>query len=68
MVYFRFMRSTRVGTISLLGMVKPHSGSEVQVVQWAADIADGLGADMGVDLPAGRQVSVVLLLACPSRV
>ena len=50
MVYFRFMRTQGVCVISLLGRVKPHSGSEVQVVQRTADLADGLGTDMGVDL------------------
>ena len=44
------MRTLGVCVISLLGRAKPHSGSEVQVVQRAADLADGLGADMGVDL------------------
>lgn len=49
-VYFPFMRGREVGTIPLLGRVKPHRCSKVQVIQWAADLADGLGADMGVDL------------------
>ena len=50
MVYFRFMPTAVVGTIPLLERVKPHSRSEVQVIQRAADLADRFGADMGVDL------------------
>jgi hypothetical protein len=50
MVYFRFMPTAVVGTIPLLERVKPHSRSEVQVIQRAADIADRFGADMGIDL------------------
>jgi hypothetical protein len=49
-VYFSFIGSTSVGTISLLGRGYPHWSSQVQVVKWTADLANGLGADMGVDL------------------
>lgn len=37
-------------TIPLLGSVKPHRASQVRVVQSASDLANGFGADMGVDL------------------
>jgi hypothetical protein len=49
-VYFSFMRSTSVGTSSLLGRGKPHWPSQVQVVKWTTDLGNGLGTDMRVDL------------------
>jgi hypothetical protein len=46
-----------------LGVVKPHRCSEVEVVQRTADLADGLGADMGVCFDKlSMKISVVLLL------
>lgn len=39
-----------MGTIALLGRQKPNCSSQMEVVQRAKDLADGFGADMGMDL------------------
>ena len=39
-----------VVTISLLWHVKPNRSSEVQVLQWTADLTQRFRADMRVDL------------------
>ncbi len=65
MVYFRFMRTLAVCVSSLLGRVKPHSGSAVQAIEGAAALAKGFGALMGVYLNTlSMKVSLILLELC----
>jgi len=68
-VYFRTWFVLGVDPISLLRHVKPRSWLEVQILQGAADLAQGCGADMRVyfDRLSGT-ISVVLLELCPNRV
>lgn len=49
-VYFRTWFVLGVVTIILLGHVKPSRHLDVQVLQRAADLTQGFGADMRVDL------------------
>ena len=65
MVYFRFMRTLAVCVRSLLGRVKPHSGSAVQAIEGAAALAKGFGASVGVycDKPS-MEASLVLQNLC----
>lgn len=49
-VYFWTWFVLGVGSIAPFGHVKPNRPSQVQVLQRAADLAQGLRADMCVDL------------------